>query len=212
MSKQVDEKIKQAFENARVAPFGWYKNLNNLEKEVLEIFEEQQQKLQELENDVIGYLNNYDIVKFLEQNNVKYDSWLKNQFFKLVGDIRTEIIMKFSKFAELTKEMEKGRQKWVGKCTVCERDFESTEYFTGACPSCFNKLSDAQNLFLRIALKLQQKGHEYYEKGDKQKTAIFWEIESVIKATVRSSVKVDREGLSETWKPWEKQRYVDLEA
>ena len=66
-----------------------------------------EEKLQELENDIIGYLNDYDTVKFLEQNNVKYDPWLKNQFFKLVTDIRTEIIMKFSKFVELTKETKK---------------------------------------------------------------------------------------------------------
>lgn len=69
------------------------------------------QKLRELENDIIGYLNDYDVVKFLEQNNVKYDSWLKNQFFKLFGDVRTEIIMKFSKFGVESAKKEKEREK-----------------------------------------------------------------------------------------------------
>jgi len=31
----VAQKIRERFQNAHVAPFGWLKNLNNLEKEVL---------------------------------------------------------------------------------------------------------------------------------------------------------------------------------
>ena len=57
-------------------------------------------KLQQLQDDIINYLNNYDVVKFAEIHNIKLDNWLKLQLFEVLGDIRTEIIMKFAKLGE----------------------------------------------------------------------------------------------------------------
>ena len=56
-----------------------------------------QKKIQELQDDIIEYLNHYDVVAFAEKHGIKLDSWLKYQLFELIGEIRTEIIMKFAK-------------------------------------------------------------------------------------------------------------------
>jgi len=39
----VAQKIRERFQNAYVAPFGWYKNLQNLEKEVLGLLMEREE-------------------------------------------------------------------------------------------------------------------------------------------------------------------------
>jgi len=36
-------------------------------------------------------------------------------------------------------------------------------------------------VLLKIADKLRKKGHEYYNKGEKDKTAIFWELEAILR-------------------------------
>lgn len=38
-----------------------------------------------------------------------------------------------------------------------------------------------KDLLLKLAKKLRQKGHEYYNVGQKDKTAIFWELESIMR-------------------------------
>ena len=42
-----------------------------------------------------------------------------------------------------------------------------------------------KDLLLKIADKLRQKGHEYYDKGEKDKTAIFWELELILRDIAR---------------------------
>jgi len=38
-----------------------------------------------------------------------------------------------------------------------------------------------KEILLKLADKLKQKGHEYYEKGELDKTAIFWELEGILR-------------------------------
>lgn len=40
--------------------------------------------------------------------------------------------------------------------------------------------------WLYIADKLKAKGHEYYDKDDKNKTAIFWELEAIIRQMLKN--------------------------
>ena len=38
-----------------------------------------------------------------------------------------------------------------------------------------------EKVFLKIADELQLKGHEYYDRGERDKTAIFWELEAIFR-------------------------------
>ena len=77
-------------------------------REVVRIRKEEarelKQKLQQLHNEIIGYFNDFDVVSFLEKNDIKYDAWIKSKMFMLIGEFRDELIMRFSKFEELLKE------------------------------------------------------------------------------------------------------------
>ena len=54
-------------------------------------------QLQELKDNIIRYLNDYDVIDFAEKHNIKLDAWLKAQLFDMIGEIRTEIIMEISR-------------------------------------------------------------------------------------------------------------------
>jgi len=78
-------------------------------REVVRIRKEEarelKQKLQQLRDEIIGYVDDFDVVSFLEKNDITYDSsWLKYKLYELIGEFRTELIMRFSKFEELLKE------------------------------------------------------------------------------------------------------------
>ena len=78
-------------------------------REVVRIRKEEarelKQKLQQLRDEIIGYVDDFDVVSFLEKNDITYDSsWLKYKLYELIGGFRTELIMRFSKFEELLKE------------------------------------------------------------------------------------------------------------
>jgi len=65
--------------------------------------ENQKQKLQHLQNNVRDYLDNFDVVDYLEHEKVAYDQFLKSKFFVLLNTLRSNIE---NMFEDLLKEVE----------------------------------------------------------------------------------------------------------
>jgi len=49
-----------------------------------------------LQEKIMDYLNNYDVVAYAKRSGIELDSWLKLKLFELLSEIRTGIIMIFS--------------------------------------------------------------------------------------------------------------------
>lgn len=94
---------EQHCENIRVLCESYQQKIKELEEKIQKLQRTFFEKETSLRNEIVGYLNDYDVVAYLEKVQVKYDSWLKAKIFEMLGEIRTEIIMKFSKAKELVE-------------------------------------------------------------------------------------------------------------
>jgi len=105
--KWLEKKLEDVEKEIKEKSEGYAKVCARLHEQVIDLTmkdKELKQKLQQLHNEIIGYFNDFDVVSFLEKNDIKYDAWIKSKMFMLIGEFRDELIMRFSKFEELLKE------------------------------------------------------------------------------------------------------------
>jgi hypothetical protein len=89
--------IEEAVKIAQINFQNWHHS--EMEKLVNKYERDGQKKsIQELHDNIIGYLNDYDVVTYLEKANVKYDSWLKAKIFEMLDEIRTAIITRYTEY------------------------------------------------------------------------------------------------------------------
>ena len=87
LQKEIRETFEDELEEQRVQNvdsnvlFAW----TTIKEEVLE-------ELREVADKIRESFESFDVVDFLQRHNVKYDEWLKSQFFHLIKDLEKEVL------------------------------------------------------------------------------------------------------------------------
>ena len=112
----VAEKIRAIFADARINPYGWLKNLEHAEKEVLDAVAEVELKLEYQEND-----NDYKLGKLVELQGEKDKlelrlSEIRKLVFSAKKDLKEILASELMKSAE--KLIPRVRDRWEGQLGV----------------------------------------------------------------------------------------------